>query len=250
MTENYTPTSEQAAAQANETVMRSQSPVSPEQTTSTVEDIITAYPKKVAKKRAKHIVVRDGNEPTQEIQANARTTPGIITQRGCAFAGCKGVVVAPFGDCIHIVHGPVGCSYYSWLTRRNQFKPREEGQNFIHYCFTTDMNEHDIVFGGVGKLKTAIQEAYDTFHPKAITVHATCPVGLIGDDIQGAAKEMSDKLGISVMSFNCEGYKGVSQSAGHHIANNGIFKNWIGADQETEEIPGYTVNHEVRRTSC
>ncbi|MGC9504219.1 nitrogenase molybdenum-iron protein alpha chain [Baaleninema sp.] len=233
---------ERQAAQANRDVMQAESPVSRDTTTTTVEEIVTAYPKKVAKKRGKHIVVRDPSIPDQEIQANARTTPGIITQRGCSFAGCKGVVVGPFGDCVHIVHGPVGCSYYSWLTRRNQFKPREEGQNFLHYCFTTDMDEHDLVFGGVKKLKQAVQEAYDIFHPKSITVHATCPVGLIGDDIQGAAKEMTAKLGIEVIAFNCEGYKGVSQSAGHHIANNGFFKQWIGKDTETEEIPGYTVN--------
>jgi len=232
---------EKQAAEANQQVMLSESPVGLETTTETVEEIVKAYPRKVGKKRGKHIVVRN-DDPQQEIDANARTTPGIITQRGCAFAGCKGVVVGPFGDIVHIVHGPIGCSYYAWMTRRNQFKAREEGQDFINYSFSTDLNEHDIVFGGVGKLKTAIQEAYDTFKPKAISVHSTCPVGLIGDDIQGAAKEMSETLGISVVAFNCEGYKGVSQSAGHHIANNGFFKNWIGADTETEEIPGYTVN--------
>jgi nitrogenase molybdenum-iron protein alpha chain len=232
---------EKRSAEANQQVMLSESPVGLETTTETVDDIVKAYPRKVGKKRGKHIVVRN-DDPQQEIDANARTTPGIITQRGCAYAGCKGVVVGPFGDIVHIVHGPIGCSYYAWMTRRNQFKAREEGQDFINYSFSTDLNEHDIVFGGVGKLKTAIQEAYDTFKPKAISVHSTCPVGLIGDDIQGAAKEMSETLGISVVAFNCEGYKGVSQSAGHHIANNGFFKNWIGADTETEEIPGYTVN--------
>lgn len=131
--------------QATETLMRSQSPIDETTTQETVEEIISAYPKKVAKKRSKHIVVRDPAQPEQEINANVRTTPGIITQRGCSFAGCKGVVVGPFGDVVHIVHGPVGCSYYSWMTRRNQFKTREDGENFMHYCFTTDMNEHDLV---------------------------------------------------------------------------------------------------------
>ncbi|OJJ25006.1 nitrogenase molybdenum-iron protein alpha chain [Roseofilum reptotaenium AO1-A] len=222
--------------------MLSPSPISLEETQDSIAEIIGAYPKKVARKRSKHIVVRDPSIPEQEINANARTTPGIITQRGCAFAGCKGVVVGPFGDCVHIVHGPIGCSYYSWLTRRNQFKPREDGKEFLHYCFSTDLNEHDVVFGGVNKLKQAVQEAYDIFQPKSITVHSTCPVGLIGDDIQGAAREMTQKLGLPVVAFNCEGYKGVSQSAGHHIANNGFFKHWIGNDTETEEIEGFTVN--------
>lgn len=233
---------ETQAAQAKAAVMLSESPISKEETQETLEEIISGYPKKVAKKRSKHIVVRDFEDPDQEIEANARTTPGIITQRGCAFAGCKGVVIGPFGDCVHIVHGPIGCSYYAWMTRRNQFKPREDGMEFLHYCFSTDLTENDIVFGGVKKLKQAVQEAYDIFHPKSITIHATCPVGLIGDDIQGAAKEMTELLGLPVIAFNCEGYKGVSQSAGHHIANNGFFKHWIGTDTETEEIEGFTVN--------
>jgi nitrogenase molybdenum-iron protein alpha chain len=44
------------------------------------------------------------------------------------------------------------------------------------------------------------------------------------------AKEMKEKLGINVFAFSCEGYKGVSQSAGHHIANNEIFKHVVGED--------------------
>lgn len=80
------------------------------------------------------------------------------------------------------------------------------------YCFTTDMQEEDIVFGGEKKLKACIQEAYDLFKPKAISIFSTCPVGLIGDTYV-VAREMKEKLGINVFAFSCEGYKGVSQSA-------------------------------------
>jgi nitrogenase molybdenum-iron protein alpha chain len=207
-----------------------------------VKEMISAYPAKVGKKRNKQILVRNPEIEDQSIQANVRTVPGIISQRHCAFAGCKGVVVGPFGDVVHIVHGPVGCSYYTWMTRRNQFIAGEDGKNYMSYCVTTDMQDSDIVFGGVKKLRQAVQEAYDIFQPNAISISATCPVGLIGDDIQTVAREMTEELGISVVAFNCEGYKGVSQSAGHHIANNGFFKHWVGADVETEEIEGYTVN--------
>ncbi len=83
------------------------------------------------------------------------------------------------------------------------------------------MQEEEIIFGGEKKLAAAIREAYEIFHPKAIAVFATCPVGLIGDDVHAVAREMTEELGINVFGFSCEGYKGVSQSAGHHIANNG-----------------------------
>ncbi len=193
------------------------------------EEILKKYPRKVAKKRDKSLVV---NEPGsgQEILANVRTIPGIITQRGCTYAGCKGVVLGPTRDIINLVHGPIGCSFYAWLTRRNQTKAEEGQENFMTYAFSTDMQDENIVFGGETKLKDAIREAYEIFKPKSIGVFSTCPVGLIGDDVHAVSREMKEELGINIFGFSCEGYRGVSQSAGHHIANNGIFKHVVGND--------------------
>ncbi|NTU59120.1 MAG: nitrogenase molybdenum-iron protein alpha chain [Chlorobiaceae bacterium] len=200
------------------------------------EELINKYPAKVAKKRSKSIVINDP-ETIPEVQANVRTVPGIISQRGCSYAGCKGVVLGPTRDIVNITHGPIGCSFYSWLTRRNQTRPESPtDENFITYCFSTDMQEENIVFGGEKKLKVAIQEAYDLFHPKAIAIFSTCPVGLIGDDVHAAAREMKEKLGdCNVFGFSCEGYRGVSQSAGHHIANNGVFKHMVGRNNAPVE---------------
>ena len=207
------------------------------------EEMLKKYPQKVARKRAKQILVNEacGNE-TPAITANVRTIPGIITMRGCTYAGCKGVIMGPTRDVINLVHGPIGCSFYAWLTRRNQTDPGETGANYMPYCFSTDMQDQDIIFGGEKKLEKAIQEAYDVFHPRSIAIFATCPVGLIGDDIHAVAKKMKDKLGdCNVFAFSCEGYKGVSQSAGHHIANNQIFRHIVGENDEPK--PGkYKIN--------
>jgi len=197
-----------------------------------VDKILDAYPAKVMKNRKEHILVKD-SEDIPKIGANTRTIPGIITNRGCCYAGCKGVVIGPIVDMVHIVHGPVGCSYYAWGTRRNKGRAKDGGKNFLSYAFTTDMQESDIVFGGDKKLAQAIKEAVETFNPRAISVSATCPVGLIGDDIHKVAKDAEKEYGIPVLAFSCEGYKGVSQSAGHHIANNKLMKDVIG----TIDIP-------------
>ena len=202
-------------------------------------EILAKYPPKVARKRSKHFVVnkKKDEKSYEEIQANVRTIPGIISQRGCCYAGCKGVVMGPTRDIINLTHGPVGCGFYSWLTRRNQTDPSTtpDGDNFMTYCFTTDMQEREIVFGGEKKLRQAIQEAYDTFKPKMISVFSTCPVGLIGDDVHAVTREMQEKMGITIFGFSCEGYKGVSQSAGHHVANNGLFQHVIGKDDTVQE---------------
>lgn len=207
-------------------------------------EILKSYPSKVARKRSSQFVINDVAADTSvpEITANTRTIPGIITQRGCTYAGCKGVVLGPTRDIVNITHGPIGCGFYSWLTRRNQTKPpTDTDDNFMTYCFSTDMKEEDIVFGGVKRLRQAIQEAFDIFHPKAIAIFSTCPVGLIGDDVHAVAREMKEKLGVNVFAFSCEGYRGVSQSAGHHIANNGLFKHVIGLD-DTPPTGKYNVN--------
>ncbi len=123
-----------------------------------------------------------------------------------------------------------------------QSGPRTEGQtNYMQYCMTTDMQEDHIVFGGEKRLAEAIREAYRLFKPKAISVYATCPVGLIGDDIHTVCRQAKEELGINVFGFSCEGYKGVSQSAGHHIANNGVFKHMIGLD-DTPNDAKYKIN--------
>ncbi|MCL5126483.1 MAG: nitrogenase molybdenum-iron protein alpha chain [Deltaproteobacteria bacterium] len=202
------------------------------------QELLKKYPTKVARKRAKQIIVNKVTEEQEmpEIGANTRTIPGIITQRGCTYAGCKGVILGPTRDIVNITHGPIGCGFYSWLTRRNQTRPDgPDDANFMTYCFSTDMQEENIVFGGEKKLRAAIQEAYDLFKPKAISIFSTCPVGLIGDDVHSVAREMKEKLGINIFGFSCEGYKGVSQSAGHHIANNGIFKNVVGLNDNVKE---------------
>lgn len=210
------------------------------------EEMLKLYPSKTRRKREKQIVVNDPDSP-KEIGANTRTVPGIITQRGCTYAGCKGVVIGPIGDMLHITHGPIGCGYYSWLSRRNLTRARdyshgkEKGINYLQYCMSTDMTENEIVYGGEKKLEAAIEEAWNEFKPKAIVVYATCPVGLIGDDIHAVSRRMKEKLGINVFALSCEGYRGVSQSAGHHIANNKVFTDMVGLD-DTKPTGRYNIN--------
>lgn len=193
---------------------------------STIDKVLDGYSAKVFKNRKAHIA--EVAEEVPEVTSNVRTIPGIMTNRGCCYAGCKGVVLGPLKDVAIITHGPIGCGFYTWGTRRSKGKGDENTQNFLEYCFSTDMQEGDIVFGGEKKLRQAIKEVVEIFNPKSVMICSTCPVGLIGDDIHAVAKEAEALYGIKVLAFSCEGYKGVSQSAGHHIANNGLMKNVIG----------------------
>jgi nitrogenase molybdenum-iron protein alpha chain len=208
-----------------------------------IEEMLAPYPDLVKKNRKKHLIVKtEAAQTCPQIEANTRTIPGIISQRGCAYAGCKGVVVGPIKDMITITHGPVGCGYYSWGTRRNKARADDTTKKdkiYSQLCVITDMQEPDIVFGGEKKLAKMIDEVVAAFHPRAINICATCPVGLIGDDINAVAKAAQERHGIQIIAYNCEGYKGVSQSAGHHIANNNLMEKVIGTG--TERKPGKRV---------
>jgi len=203
-----------------------------------IDKVLEKYPAKVFKNRKEHILIK--NDGDNEIKANSRTVPGIITNRGCCYAGCKGVVLGPLRDAVVLTHGPIGCGYYTWGTRRNKGRTDNGEQNYLAYCFSTDLQESDIVFGGEKKLRKAIDEIVTIFRPSTIFICSTCPVGLIGDDIHAVAREKGKEYNVEMVAFSCEGYKGVSQSGGHHIANNGLIKNIIGTGNK--DVGKFSIN--------
>jgi len=108
--------------------------------------------------------------------------------------------------------------------------------------FTSDFQERDIVYGGDKKLETLLREANELFPlNKGLSVLSECPVGLIGDDINAVAKKMEKELDKLVVRCNCEGFRGVSQSLGHHISNDSIRDHVIGKYEFAEEVGPYDV---------
>jgi len=194
-----------------------------------LEEVLQKYPEKTAKKRAKHLAVNDSNCDTCGVKSNIKSVPGVMTARGCAYAGSKGVVWGPVKDMVHLSHGPVGCGHYSWATRRNLAEGITGVNNFVPFHFTSDFQERDIVFGGDKKLDQIIHEI-NTLFPlnNGISIQSECPIGLIGDDIEAVAKKTSAEIEKPVVPVRCEGFRGVSQSLGHHIANDTIRDHVLG----------------------
>ncbi|MDG4603161.1 MAG: nitrogenase molybdenum-iron protein alpha chain [Defluviicoccus sp.] len=188
-----------------------------------IEEVLESYPEKTAKKRSKHLSVAQDGASDCGVKSNIKSIPGVMSIRGCAYAGSKGVVWGPVKDMVHISHGPVGCGQYSWSQRRNYYVGTTGVDSFGTMQFTSDFQERDIVFGGDKKLKKMIDEIEELFPlNKGISVMSECPVGLIGDDIEAVAKERGTAIGKPVVPVRCEGFRGVSQSLGHHIANDAV----------------------------
>jgi nitrogenase molybdenum-iron protein alpha chain len=147
----------------------------------------------------------------------------------------KGVVWGPIKDMIHISHGPVACGYYSWSGRRNYYIGTTGIDTFGTMQFTSDFQEKDIVFGGDKKLAKLILEIEELFPLHGgVSIQSECPIGLIGDDIEAVAKKTAKEIGKTVVPVRCEGFRGVSQSLGHHIANDTI-RDWVFPQADKEE---------------
>jgi nitrogenase molybdenum-iron protein alpha chain len=206
-----------------------------------IDRTLEAYPTKGKAKRAPHLAPNDPESGSACVKSNRKTVPGVMSARGCAYAGAKGVVWGPIRDMVHVSHGPVGCGWYSWGTRRNLMSGINGVSNFAMQM-TSDFQEKDIVYGGDKKLATLLREVKDLFPlAKGISVLSECPVGLIGDDINSVAKAMTTELDLPIIPCNCEGFRGVSQSLGHHISNDTIRDYIIETREFADESTPYDV---------
>ena len=206
-----------------------------------IADVLSEYPPKTAKRRSKHLNVYEEGDSDCGVKSNIKSIPGVMTVRGCAYAGAKGVVWGPIKDIVHVSHGPVGCGQYSWGQRRNYVSGAVTGVNsWVAMQVTSNFQEKDIVFGGDKKLAKLIDEIEAIFPlNRGISVMSECPVGLIGDDIEAVAKRKSAEIGKVIAPVRCEGFRGVSQSLGHHIAND-VMRDHIvdkSADKPFESTP-------------
>ena len=208
---------------------------------SMVEEVLSVYPEKAQKLRAKHIVIKEECS-TCAIKSNMKCVPGLMTARGCAYAGAKGVVWGPLKDMIHLSHGPIGCGYYSWGGRRNLTKGILGVESFTLMMFTSDFTENNIVYGGDKKLEKVLREAKELFPSvQGFSVCSECPVGLIGDDIESVARKMTKELDVPIVPVRCEGFRGISQSLGHHIANDAVRDHLLGK-RERDDVGPYDIS--------
>ena len=211
-----------------------------EESEALIQEVLEVYPEKARKDRAKHLAVNDQSieQSKKCITSNRKSLPGVMTIRGCAYAGSKGVVWGPIKDMIHISHGPVGCGQYSRAGRRNYYVGTTGVNTFGTMNFTSDFQEKDIVFGGDKKLAKVMLEIESLFPlNKGISIQSECPIGLIGDDIEAVAKKTAKDINKPIVPVRCEGFRGVSQSLGHHIANDAI-RDWVLPRRDTQEFAG------------
>jgi nitrogenase vanadium-iron protein alpha chain len=192
--------------------------------------------------RKKHCYIKaPGEELTQYLpDANIETIPGSLSERGCSYCGAKLVIGGVLKDTIQMIHGPVGCAYDTWHTKRYT----SDNDNFqLKYVWSTDLKEKHIIFGGEKQLKKSILEAFAEMPKiKRMYIYTTCSTALIGDDPKAVAEEVQEELGdVDIFVVQCPGFAGVSQSKGHHVLNIAWMNEKVGTI-EPEITSDYTIN--------
>jgi len=176
---------------------------------------------------------RKGSEPFQ-LACDKESLAGAVSQRACVFCGSR-VVLYPIADALHLVHGPIGCAAYTWDIRG----ALSSGPELHRLSFSTDLQEKDVIFGGEEKLYQALVELIDRHKPAAAFVYSTCIVGIIGDDLAGVCKKVSEEKGIPVIPVQSEGFKG-NKRAGYNAACQAMFQ--LVGTGSTEGISPHSVN--------
>jgi nitrogenase molybdenum-cofactor synthesis protein NifE len=154
---------------------------------------------------------------------------------GCAFDGAK-IALQPITDVAHLVHGPIACEGNSWDNRG----AKSSGPHLYRTGFTTDITEHDVIFGGEKRLFKSIREIIEKYDPPAVFVYQTCVPAMIGDDINAVCKAASAKFGKPVIPVNSPGFVG-PKNLGNKLAGEAILDHVIGTEEPDVTTP-YDIN--------
>ncbi|AGB19220.1 nitrogenase component 1 [Thermoanaerobacterium thermosaccharolyticum] len=140
-------------------------------------------------------------------------------------------------DAVLIQHSPIGCGagqvLYNSIYRNGLALRNLPVENIRIIC--TNLQESDMVFGGIDKLEEAIKTAWDRFHPKAIFIATSCATGIIGDDVDSVASKYEEELNIPVVPLHCEGFKSKHWSTGFDATQHGIVRQIVRKNPKKQE---------------
>ncbi|MDR2344350.1 MAG: nitrogenase iron-molybdenum cofactor biosynthesis protein NifE [Spirochaetaceae bacterium] len=152
------------------------------------------------------------------LECEKPSAAGSVSQRACVFCGSR-VVLYPIADALHLIHGPIGCAAYTWELRGSL----SSGPELHRLSFSTDLREHEVIYGGEKKLYAALTELIVEYRPKAAFVYCTCIIGLIGDDVEAVCARVERERGIEVIPVHSEGFKGTKKD-GYRAACEAAFR--------------------------
>ncbi|MEN6349488.1 MAG: nitrogenase iron-molybdenum cofactor biosynthesis protein NifE [Syntrophomonas sp.] len=181
--------------------------------------------------------IRTKGKHKETVSCEADSIAGSVSQRACVYCGAR-VVLNPITDALHLVHGPIGCASYTWDIRGSL----SSGSDLYRNSFSTDLHEHDIIFGGEKKLAAAIDELVEKYRPPLVLVYSTCVVGVIGDDLEAVCRAAAKRHGIKVLPVQSSGFAG-NKSEGYRAACEVLLRLMKDEDKPGQTVRGKGINY-------
>ncbi|MDR1578211.1 MAG: nitrogenase component 1 [Deltaproteobacteria bacterium] len=156
---------------------------------------------------------------------------------GCQLTLALGIV-RTFQNVVTIIHGPLGCGSnniglagFNKTARALKGKPAND-VIWIH----TNLDESDVINGGVVKLRNAVLYAEKEYRPDVIVVGNSCVPGIIGDDIDAVLEELEPQVAAKLVPVHCEGFRSRFVASGYDSAYHGLLKKLVEPPIRIESV--------------
>lgn len=105
---------------------------------------------------------------------------------------------------VAVIHGPANCG---WAVRNfcQTNYCLYYGNEFLHMP-TTDIDQNDVISGGINKLITVLKQVDIDYKPEYICVFDTCSTALIGDDIKSAINSIQNTCNAQISYVPSAGF--------------------------------------------
>ncbi|HDN65954.1 MAG TPA: nitrogenase [Methanosarcinales archaeon] len=123
-------------------------------------------------------------------------------------------------DSITIIHAKPGCHCGMLL-----LKALGSNQNDVR-VISSGFRSHDTVYGAEKRLSAAIQLSQEYFEPGLIAALNCSAPAIMGDDIEGVASSMEEKIPAALMTIATGGYEGPA---------------WIGYEEALVKLTDYMI---------
>lgn len=160
-----------------------------------------------------------------------------FSQSSSCLSGCALDQLLGIRNVAIIYHAPSGCATLTQgasITYRQLAERINAETNSVIIC--TDLNENDTVFGAMKALRDIMRHTYEKYHPEAIFISSSCVSGVIGEDIDGLAEEVSEEYSVPVIPVHCEGFKSRIWASGFDISDHAVMQGIVKPPKEKRPV--------------
>jgi nitrogenase molybdenum-iron protein alpha chain len=160
-----------------------------------------------------------------------------FSQSSSCLSGCAIGALMGIRDVALVYHSPAGCcATAAGMNVLSRQIASRIGASYDTVLIGSDMDEKDTIFGALPTVADIVRKVHETYHPKVIFLVSSCVSGVIGEDIDSLAEELSGELAIPVSPVHCEGFKSRIWASGFDVADHAVLRTIIKAPKEKRQV--------------